>query len=121
MSEQTMFPPARTLSDLIRYLTDGFDLRCGEELQQLAQCQETLAGEGLKESTGEVTLTLKIKRGKDGVYELTPQFKIKQPRMPSTRTVLWVDRNNNFTMVNPRQLDMGFRQVGPVRRDTSDA
>lgn len=119
MSDPQMFPPARTLSELIRYLTDGFDERAGQELQDLGLCMETLAGDGLKESKGKLVLTLEIKRGKDGVYELTPKLDVKQPRMPSVRTVLWLDRNNNFTIVNPRQLQMPFRQVGA--RDVGDA
>ena len=109
MTDTEIFPPTESLSDLLKYLTDGFDQRAGEEVTELVSDMEQLAQDGLRASKGVISLELTVKRANDGSYEVTPNLKIKTPRMPTTRTVMWATRGNGLTIANPAQRDM-FRR-----------
>lgn len=112
----SVIPPARTLSQLIAYMGEGFDQAIGVELQTMLQEIENQALDGAKEVKFEVKLQLKGKRGADGIYELVPHLTIAVPKRSYGRTILYVDRNHNFTPANPRQMQMNFRQVETGRQ-----
>jgi len=107
----SIIPPARTLSQLIAYMGEGFDIAAGQELQAMLAEIENQALDGAKEVKFKVKLELKGKRGNDGVYEIVPTIVIDLPKRSYGRTILWADRDHNFTPANPRQMQMNFRQV----------
>lgn len=112
----SIIPPARTLSQLIAYMGEGFDVAAGQEVQAMLQEIENQALDGAKEVKFKVKLELKGKRGNDGVYEIVPTLVIDLPKRSYGRTILWADRDHNFTPANPRQMQMNFRQVETGRQ-----
>lgn len=75
----SVIPPARTLSQLIVYMGEGFDQAIGAELQTMLAEIENQAIDGAKDVKFEVKLQLKGKRGNDGVYEIVPHLSITVP------------------------------------------
>lgn len=74
------------------------------------------------EATGQkpvAELTLKVKFKKDGgVIEMQADLTSKLPKRVRTRTLAYATPDNNLTLDNPKQMELGLREIPaapPVR------
>lgn len=74
------------------------------------------------EATGQkpiAELTLKVKFKKDsGVIEMTADITSKLPKLVRTKTLAYATPENNLTLNNPKQMELGLREIPaapPVR------
>lgn len=63
-----------------------------------------------------ITITLDMKLD-GGVFEITPDVKIKEPPRARSKAVFWATPDNRLTKVNPRQGNLPLHDVSPIRRE----
>jgi len=103
----------QSAGNVIDLLEDGsFSVELYEAMKALAQRIESAAEDNGGKAKG--TLTLKIDLAKeDGMFKVSSDFTTKEPKMKRPRSILWTDRNGDFTRFPPNQRQMfGVNQIG---------
>ncbi len=83
----------------------GFLNECGDHVREIVARLNDLAGDRAAAVKGSLTITIDFKLDK-GVFELTPELKVKLPKPPRMRSIAWATPDNNLSPTNPRQLSM---------------
>jgi hypothetical protein len=101
----------RNFSQLLSAAEDG---RLNSDLSQalreaLSQLEEVSGGRVKAKATFNLTLTLTLDGG--GLVEVGSDYKVKLPKMPRARTLLYATPEGNLTRRNPRQPDLPLRDV----------
>lgn len=106
MPIDTDLPKYATFADLLRTLDNGgFLNECGDQVQEIVARLNDLAGDRSSAVKGSLTITIDFKLDK-GVFELTPELKVKLPKPPRMRSIAWATPDNHLSPTNPRQLSM---------------
>jgi len=102
------------IADVIRMAEEGqFNLDASEAMRKVLETMERHAKQNKGVSKGRVTLELDFMLG-NGIYILTPKFKVKEPEFKRGGTPLFV--GTNFTLgVNPPGQRALFGEQRPVR------
>ena len=107
--------PSRNIAKIINELEGGdFQHELSNAVQDLMADMEEVRQDFRGKPEGSVTITLKFKND-DGVIDVKSEFKVSKPKRPRRKTIYWLTDQHLLSLTNPRQLDMGFRDVN--RRD----
>lgn len=100
----------------------------GDAHEQLSQDLFELSKVIVAQSRAQVkpvkgSLTLKISLVGDGnVLDVSYEIDRKEPKARRPKSVFWVDKFGNFVEHDPKQTELGFREVGRTRgaREAND-
>lgn len=103
----------RTLSAVLLQLENGeTHSEATDMLRELmAALEEAQAQRGGKPK-GKLTLEIEFKL-EDGMVEATPTVKVSGPKLARRKTLFWLTPNNNLTLRNPAQRELGLDVVKP--------
>lgn len=98
---------------LIDLLEDGvLGVELYEAMKALGVQIETVAEANGGKAKGSMTLKIELVK-EDGIFKVSTDFSTKEPKMPRPKSVLWTDRNGDFTRFPPNQQQMfGIRTLG---------
>jgi hypothetical protein len=98
--------------------------QASQDLQHLLKVIGIRARDSRKSAKGKIVLTVNIVGDHNDVLDVSYDIKLDEPKKRRERTVLWADKNGNFTEKNPRQVELPMgshvRDVSK-RRDVDDA
>ena len=102
---------ARSFTRLLEKIGDG-DLvgELSEKTRKLAVLVEGLA-ETQGQSSGEITLKLKLKCDLKGTFTISGDIAVKEPKPVRADSRMWLDKNGNLNETNSRQPNLPIRDV----------
>jgi hypothetical protein len=66
-------------------------------------------------SKGQITITLDLTNDRFGQIEMTANHKVKVPKQPAAKAILWTTADGQMTPSNPNQTRMEIREVAGGR------
>lgn len=103
--------PRDSFSSFLQDLEDGrFIGNCGMELQTLVREMKTLEMAGILKCNGKLTLEIDIKND-SGVFDVNGSVKVRMPKRPRTRSIMYAKKDGSLTSHNPHQTDLGLADV----------
>lgn len=102
----------RAFGVILQQLEDGrlaadATARLGELCAELAKQADALGGK----VKGKLVLTLKLSAERGGVVDIDSDIAITKPKASRHRTVMWTNAKGALSADNPRQMDLGLREV----------
>lgn len=100
-----------TFDQLIREVNGGeANSRASDELRELlAKMRHRAADDG--ESTGTITVTLKLSLARNGAFEMVPTVSSKAPKVPVQKGNAWLSEKDELLFRDPRQGDLKLRDA----------
>lgn len=119
MSHATPAPasPGADFQKMLGDLEDGrFLANCAGEVQVLVREMNGLHSAGLSKSAGKVTIELNVVND-GGIFTVTGDVKVKMPKRPRSRSVMYARRDGTLTALNPSQHELPLKSVesSPLR------
>lgn len=112
---------AHSFAVFVSHLEDGdFNVRMSQQLQRLTRALQAEMHEKGVEQEGALSLTLKFSLAPSGLLTISYDSKLKLPSGPKGSSVAYATAGGNVTFVNPRQQELGLREV-KVARATKEA
>ena len=103
------------IADVIRMAEEGqFNLDASEAQAKLLETMQRHAKQNKGVSKGKITLELDFMLG-NGIFILTPKFKVKEPEFKRAGTALFVGTGGTLGVNPPGQRAMFGEQPRPVR------
>lgn len=111
----------RAFAVLLQQIADGdAHKQLSEDLQALIKVMTVRSREQCKTVAGALTFTLKLACDESGTLDLAYVIKRTEPQPKRARTVFWADKHGNMTAQNPKQIELGLRDVSSKRNDTRE-
>lgn len=108
-------PDPNFLQFLARFERGELVERLTTEVKDIVAAMEQVAQDhGIRDSKGELALTIKFKRSKDR-YEIVVESKTKKPKGPPASEIMWASPSNSLVPEDPRQQRMAFMEVTTPR------
>jgi hypothetical protein len=106
---------ARSFSVLLASLEDG--ALHGDLSQELLDLNRKLVNhaEHYGKSKGKLTLTLQLSCERGGMVRVDSEVAVKPPKALRAPSMRWITNQCNLTAKNPRQLELGVREVPPPK------
>lgn len=104
---------AVTGGQLIDLLEDGaFGYELHEAFRDLAGTLSDIGQQTGQKTKGKVTITIDVSH-EDAAFRIASAVKVTKPSLPKPRSILWTDKDNQFSRFPPNQMQMfGVRSVG---------
>ncbi len=98
--------PVRPITDTLRLLDGGvfLDIASDKMNELVKRVDET-------GRSGKLTITLDLKRAREGAVNITPSVTTKVPEVKADPSLLWVTVEGNLTVENPSQQKLDLRTV----------
>ena len=111
-----------TLSEFMRTLEDGqFDADCYEAIKKLSAALNEHAWQSGGKAKGKVSITLEFSQ-EGSITEIRSAFKVTEPQLARSKSVLWTTEDHRFTRTRPGQEQLfGIRDVSSSARAMRDA
>lgn len=101
-------------------LEDGaFNDQLSREVQDLIADMQDHATAFGGTAKGKISISLDVTFDK-GVFEIAAEKKITAPKERKSKSILWADKDNNFTEENPRQRRFDFNGENVERLERRD-
>lgn len=111
----------RAFSVILQQIADGdAHSEVSAELQRLLKTMSARAKDQNKSLNGELTLKLKIAVDERGVLAIGYDVKTKEPSPKRAASTFWIDKAGNASVTNPRQIELGLRDVSDKKAETRD-
>src|SRR5690606_20061851 len=102
-------------------LEDGdFNLRMSQQLHKVTKALQTEVRSKAIEQEAAITLTIKLKLSPSGLLSIAYDSKLKLPGGAKGSSVAYATPGGNVTFSNPRQKELGLREVN-TNRATKEA
>lgn len=110
---------ARSFAHLLTQVDDGrLHAELSEELRRTAKDLADYSATHGGKAKGSITLVLSLTADRDGTVSLVGDVNRKVPKSTPARTITWLDPAGNLVLSNPKQMQLGVREVpapAPVR------
>lgn len=105
----------RNFAALLTKIDDGsLHAELGEEMRRVARELADYCGTHHCKARGSLTIVLNLTADTDNTVSIVGDVKSKVPKTVRARTITWIDPKGNLVLSNPRQLDLGVREVPPA-------
>jgi hypothetical protein len=107
----------RAFSVILNQIGDGdCQQQLSEKLHQLVKNANAQAKARFATVKGSLTLKINVVADETGVAILGYNIGRKDPEPRRSTTTFWVDKGGNLTVENPRQIELGLRDVSKEKR-----
>jgi hypothetical protein len=105
---------ARSFAHLLTQIDDGsLHAELSEELRRCArELADYSANHGGK-AKGKLVISLNLTADTDNTVSIVGDVTAKLPKTVRPRTITWLDPAGNLVLSNPKQLQLGVREVPP--------
>ena len=111
---------ARSFTVFLGKIADGdLEVQASQELLALSKCISAQARAQQKEVKGTLTIKIGFAGDETGALDVSYAIERKEPKPRRARTTFWINREGNVVSQNPRQIELGLRDVSrkPAPRD----
>ena len=103
---------ARDFSHFFNSLDEGnAAAEASVALQELVKETSAKAAHRMKALVGTLNIALAVAIDETGVSRVTYEIKAKPPKHKTQPSTFWVSKGGNLTPNNPRQIELGIRDV----------
>lgn len=111
----------RSFVNVLAKVSDGeLESEASYQLNELGKRLQELSKMTHGKAKGSIKLKISLVADPSGTVGLAYQIDVTAPKMPTTPAVFWLTKGGNLSPTNPKQLEIGLRDV-TARRDLRDA
>lgn len=111
----------RAFSVLLQKIGDGdCHNQLSEELHKLVKEIQKRSSEMSSAQKGKLTLTLSLAGDDAGTLDINYDIKVSAPKPRRPRSTFWIDKAGNVVDQNPRQIELGLRDVSKGKQQPRD-
>lgn len=118
--EERQQQAARSFVVFLGKVADGdLEVQASQDLLTLSKAIQTQARAQQKTVKGSLTITVDFAGDESGTLDVSYEIKRKDPKPRRARSVFWINKQGNVVSQNPRQIELGLRDVSrkPAPRD----